>query len=187
LKLDLQKGYFQVPVAAGNVPKTTITTPFGLLELLWMPFSLKNANMTFQRLMDMIFLNLPFVFVYLDDLLVSSRSAEEHRHQLLEVLQWLQDNSLVLNIGKCQFGLPGLDFLGHTVSATGTTPLPTRVEAIKNFPWPAVVRELQAFLGLFNFYLCFVPKAAAIVRLLTNALCGSLAPTAAVSWTVVMV
>jgi Reverse transcriptase (RNA-dependent DNA polymerase) len=139
-KLDLQKGYFQVPVAAGDVTKMAIITPFCLFEFLRMPFGLKNAGMTFQRLMDRIFFDLPFAFIYLDDLLVASRDMQEHRRHLRQVLQRLQDNGLVLNVDKCQFGLPALEFLGHTVSASGIAPLPARVEAIKAFPRPATVK-----------------------------------------------
>jgi Reverse transcriptase (RNA-dependent DNA polymerase) len=116
-KLDLQKGYFQVLVTAANVPKTAVITPFGLFEFVRMPFGLKNAVMTFQRLMDRLFFNIPFVFVYLDDLLVASRSVEVHRRHLREVLQCLQDNSLVLNVDKCVRGQRSLEFLGHQVSA----------------------------------------------------------------------
>jgi Reverse transcriptase (RNA-dependent DNA polymerase) len=122
-----------------------------------MPFGFKNAGMTFQRLMDRIFFDLPFAFVYLDDLLVASRSMEEHCRHLRQVLQRLQDNGLVLNVEKCQFGLRSLEFLGHTASASDITPPPARVEAIRAFPRPATVRELQAFLGLYNFYRRFVP------------------------------
>jgi cleavage and polyadenylation specificity factor subunit 1 len=78
-KLDLQKGYLQVPVAATDVCKTAIITPFGLFEFLRMPFGLKNASMTFQRMMDRIFFDLPCVFIYLDDLLVASRDFADHR------------------------------------------------------------------------------------------------------------
>jgi hypothetical protein len=81
-KLDLQKGYYQVPVVAADAHKTAVITPFGLFEFTRMPFGLKNAGMTFQGLMDHIFFDLPFSFVYLDDLLVASRSIEEHRRHL---------------------------------------------------------------------------------------------------------
>jgi hypothetical protein len=89
-KLDLQKGYYQVPVAAADVPKTAVITPFGLFEFVRMPFGLKNAGMTFQRLMERVFFDLPYSFVYLDDLLVASRCVEDHRRHLQEVLGRLQ-------------------------------------------------------------------------------------------------
>jgi RNase H-like domain found in reverse transcriptase/Reverse transcriptase (RNA-dependent DNA polymerase) len=181
-KLDLQKGYFQVPVAGADVPKTAVIMPFDLFEFVRMPFGLKNAGMTFQRLMDRIFFDLPYSFVYLDDLLVASRSVEDHRRHLREVLRRLQENGLVVNRDKCVFGQRQVEFLGHTIAAGGVSPLPDRVAAIRRFPRPSTVQELQAFLGLFNFYRRFVPAAAAILRPLTDALSGSPSGTAAVPW-----
>jgi hypothetical protein len=103
-KLDLQKGYYQVPVAVADIHKTAVITPFGLFEFVHMPFRLKNAGMTFQRLMDHIFFDLPFCFVYLNDLLVEGHSAEEHRRHLRQALLRLQENGLVINREKCVFG-----------------------------------------------------------------------------------
>jgi hypothetical protein len=85
-KLDLQKGYLQVPVKQQDVPKTAIITPFGLFEFLRMPFGLRNAGMMFQRMMDQLFFDLPCVFVYLDDLLIASKSVEDHKEHLRLVL-----------------------------------------------------------------------------------------------------
>jgi hypothetical protein len=165
-----------VPVAAADIHKAAVITPFGLFKFVRMPFGLKNAGMTFQRLMDHIFFDLPFCFVYLDDLLVASRSAEEHHRHLRQALRRLQENG-------CVFGRQEVEFLGHRVAASGVSPLPERVAAIRQFPRPKNIRDLQAFLGLFNFYRRFVPAAAAILRPLTDALAGLPRGTAAVEWT----
>jgi RNase H-like domain found in reverse transcriptase/Reverse transcriptase (RNA-dependent DNA polymerase) len=181
-KLDLQKGYFQVPVAQADITKTAVITPFGLFEFVRMPFGLKNAGMTFQRLMDRVMFNIPYVFVYLDDML----SLEEHRRHVREVLRRLQDNGLVINGGKCVWAVSAVEFLGHTVTADGIAPLPHRVEGVQKFRPPTTVQQLQAYLGLFNFYRRFVPAATAIVRPLTDALRGGARGSAAVKWSTAM-
>jgi hypothetical protein len=185
-KIDLQKGYLQVPVAAEDVPKTAIITPFGLFEFLRMPFWLKNDGMTFQRLMDSILNGLSFVFVYLDDILIASPRQESHRRHVAEVLRILQENGLLINAGKCTFAVASVEFLGHQVTATGIKPLADRVAAIKQFPRPSNVRELQAFLCLFNFYRRFVQGAAKLLLPLTAALAGSPAGTAPIKWSAAM-
>ncbi len=172
-KLDLKKGYLQVPVAAGDIPKTTIITPFGLLEFVRMPFGLKNAGMTFQRLMDTLLGGLPFAFVYLDYILVASNGAAAHRCHLSQVFEILEKSGLIVNTEKSVFGRPTIDFLGHTISAAGSSPLPSRVSAIADFPCPSNVRQLQAFLGLFNFYWKFILAASRLILPLTHALRGS--------------
>jgi hypothetical protein len=89
-KLDLRKGYLRVPVAAADIPKTAIITPFGLFEFLRMPFGLRNAGITFQRLMDSLLGNLPFAFMYLDNILVASPSAADQQRHLAAVFSLLQ-------------------------------------------------------------------------------------------------
>jgi Reverse transcriptase (RNA-dependent DNA polymerase) len=106
--------------------------------------------MTFQRLMDRIFFDLPFCFVYLDDLLVASRDTADHCRHLRQALQLLQENGLVINREKCIFGQQSVEFLGHQVLAAGISPLPGHVAAIRQFPRPTTVRDLQAFLGLLT-------------------------------------
>jgi Reverse transcriptase (RNA-dependent DNA polymerase)/RNase H-like domain found in reverse transcriptase len=181
-KLDLQKGYLQVPVTAKDIPKTAIITPFGLFEFLRMPFGLRNTSMTFQRLMDNVFFDLPCVFIYLDDLLIASRTEEEHREALREVLRRLAANGLLLNVEKCELGQRSVNFLGHVVSAASVTPLQDRVAAIRTFQQPQTVEQLQAFLGLLNFYRRFLPAAAQILQLLTDALGGGPRGKVAVTW-----
>ena len=90
-------------MAEADVPKTGISTPFGLFEYLFMPFGLKNAAQTFQRLMDRKFRHLPFLFVYLDDILIASRSVEEHLDHLRQLFAIMQENGLQVNPDKCVF------------------------------------------------------------------------------------
>ena len=94
--------------------------------------------------------------------------------------------SLSLNVDKCVFGSSSVDFLGHSVSAAGIQPLPSRVAALRDFPKPSTIKELQAFLGLFNFYRRFVPAAAQLVLPLTDALKGGRPGGTAISWSSAM-
>jgi hypothetical protein len=150
-KLDLRKGYLQVPVATTDIPKTAIITPFGLFEFLRMPFGLRNAGMTFQRLMDSLLGNLPFAFVYLDDILVASPSAAKHRRHLAVVFSLLQDNGLIVNVDKCTFGVSSMEFLGHSIGPSGIKPLPSRVQAIAEFSRPTLSGNCRLFSACSTF------------------------------------
>jgi hypothetical protein len=157
--IDLVKGYHQVPMA----PE----------EYLFMPFGLMNAAQTFQRLMDRLFCHFPFLFTYLDDHLIASRTLEEHMDHLSQFFTVLQDNALTINPAKCTFAVTSVKFLGHMVNETGLTPLPRHVAAVESFPPPQDIKQLQRFLGLINFYRRFLPSAAQTLKPLTNLLRGS--------------
>ena len=159
-KVDLLKGYHQVPVRQEDIKKTAVVTPFGLFTFPRTPFGLKNAGQDFQRLMDEILGDVPRIFVYIDDILVASENEDQHLEDLRHTFETLKDNGLVVNQKKCVLGKPSIEFLGYQVDSTGISPLQHRVEAIRQVPPPTTVKELQSFLGMVNYYRKFVPHAA---------------------------
>jgi hypothetical protein len=133
-----------------------------------MPFGLCNASNTFQRKMDRVKNKLSFCFAFQDDLEVASRTEKEPRQHLCTIFQRLQEHGLVINAEKCIFDVASIDFLGHRVDAAGVTTLSQYVSAVVDFPQPSTVKELQAFLGMLNFYRRFLPAIANFLRLLTE-------------------
>jgi hypothetical protein len=172
-KIDLVKGYHQVQMAENDIPKTAICTPFGLFEYIFMPFGLKNAAQTFQRLMDKLFRHLPFKFVYLDDILIASRDLAKHMRHLRQVFKILQDAGLQINPAKCTFSVSSLTFLGHNVDSSSISPMEKHVKALTDFPPPSDLKHLQRFLGLINFYRRFLPEIAGTLQPLTDLLRGN--------------
>ncbi|GFO12379.1 Pol polyprotein [Plakobranchus ocellatus] len=128
-----------------------------------MPFGLKNAAQTFQRLMGSVLQWLSCAFVYLDEILVASLTEQQHLQDLRLVCSRLQDSRLVIKLENCLFGQRSLDFLGHQVSQYGSIPLPSKVKAITDSPKPSKVKGLQEFLGMVNFYHKFIPHTASLL------------------------
>ncbi|GMI83616.1 hypothetical protein HRI_002030900 [Hibiscus trionum] len=171
-KLDLRSGYYQVRIAEGDEPKTACITRYGSFEFLVMPFGLTNAPSTFCTLMNKVlspFLD-RFVVVYLDDIVIYSKTFHEHLMHLRKVLQVLRENELYIKREKCSFAQQEVPFLGHIIGGGKIRMDPSKVRAIDDWEPPTKVTELRSFLGLANYYRKFVQGYSAVATPLTELL-----------------
>ncbi|KAG7533170.1 Reverse transcriptase domain [Arabidopsis thaliana x Arabidopsis arenosa] len=169
-KVDLKSGYHQIRMKEGDEWKTAFKTKQGLYEWLVMPFGLTNAPSTFMRLMNHVLRAYigHFVVVYFDDILVYSKSLEEHVKHLKMVLEVLRKEKLFANLKKCTFGTDNLVFLGFVVSTDGVKVDEEKVKAIREWPSPTSVGEVRSFHGLAGFYRRFVKDFSTLAAPLTE-------------------
>lgn len=160
--MDLQYGYWQVELEEKDREKTAFTTGSGLYHFKVMPVGLTNAPATCQRLMEMVLRGLPWktCLVYLDDVLIYSRSFSEHLKHLEEILSRFQSSGLKLNPSKCCLARDQVTFLGHVVSKNGIHPDPRNVKSVQDWPAPRSATEVRAFLGLCSYYRKFIRNFA---------------------------
>jgi hypothetical protein len=154
-KIDLYSGYHQIRIRAEDIPKMTFTTRYGLFKYLVMSFGLTNALTHFMYLMNSVFM--PelgmFVMVFIDDILVYSKSKEEHEEHLQIVLQWLREHHLyTTKFSKCEFWIKEVLFLCHVVSLEGIMVDPTKVKEVLDWKSPTSVSEVRSCLGLAGYY-----------------------------------
>lgn len=171
--LDLKNGYWQVPVGKDSKQYTSFMAPDGAsYRFRVMPFGLKNAPSTFQRLMNQVLSGLinKVCIVYLDDIVIFSATWEDHLQGLRLVLERLQMHQLKCNLEKCQIGRKEITYLGHVVTAEGNKPFPETIHAIQAAAPPRNRKELRAFLGLCEWVSEFVPRFAELARALTDLL-----------------
>ncbi|UYV60240.1 hypothetical protein LAZ67_1000522 [Cordylochernes scorpioides] len=160
--MDLRSGYWQIEVDEADREKTAFITPDGLYEFLVMPFGLCNAPATFERMMDKILKGLKWTMAlcYLDDIVVYSKSFNEHLHRLEIILQCLDKAELRLNPKKCLFGTKRIRVFGHLVDSKGIYPDPEKIEAIAKFLTPKSITDVRSFIGLCSYYRRFIENFA---------------------------
>ena len=171
--IDLFSGYYQIPMKPSSSEKTAFSTSCGHFEFVVMPMGISNAPSAFQRVMDEIFRDLDFVFVYLDDIVIFSKSIKEHIYHLSIVFNRLEEIGLKMKPSKCKFGTRELIFLGHVISNKGIQMDADKIAAIKTFELPKSKKQLQRFLGMSNYYRKFIRNFGKIAKPLTDNLCST--------------
>ena len=169
-KIDLRSGYHQIRLDHDSIPLTAFRTRYGHFEFLVLPFGLTNAPATFMNLMNEIFrehLDV-FVIVYLDDILIYSKTWKDHLDHIRVVLEILRKEKLYGKISKCVFGVTEVEYLGHIISQDGVSVDPQKVQAITEWPVPRSKQHVQSFLGLVNYYRRFIRDCSKIAKPLTE-------------------
>ncbi|XP_063994419.1 uncharacterized protein LOC135171776 [Diachasmimorpha longicaudata] len=169
---DLASGFHQIPIHPNDTHKTAFSTPYQHYEFTRMPFGLKNAPPTFQRMMDKVLIGLQGkeLFVYMDDIVIYSQTLEEHVRKFQNLSERLRKAGLQLEPDKCHFLKKEINYLGHIISSDGVRPEPKKLTAVQNFPRPTNQKNIRQFLGLTGYYRRFIPNYAKIAKPLTSLL-----------------
>jgi hypothetical protein len=171
-KLDLVSGFWQVLMEASSIGKTAFNTRMGKYEFLVMPFGLCNAPATFQTLLNKVLREFlwKLVVVYLDDILIYSKTVEDHARHLQQVFAVLQQESLFVSVNKCVIGVQEVQFCGHLITINHTQPLQDKVEIIKSWPTPQKAQQVRQFLGLASYYRRYIHRFAKLAAPLSDLL-----------------
>lgn len=170
--LDLASGFHQIEMDENSISKTAFNTDKGHFEFCRVPFGLKNAPATFQRLMNHVlrdYIN-KICLVYLDDIIILGTSLKEHIENIRKIFKRLKQYNLKIQIDKSEFLRKEVAYLGHIVSQDGIKPNPTKIEAVKNYPIPKTQKEIKSYLGLLGYYRKFIPDFSKLTKPLTKCL-----------------
>ncbi|WVZ75945.1 hypothetical protein U9M48_023957 [Paspalum notatum var. saurae] len=171
-KIDLRSGYHQLKIRPSDISKTAFTTKYGLYEYTVMSFVLTNAPAYFMQLVNSVFMDYldKFVVVFIDDILIYSKTEAEHEEHLRLVLQRLREHKLYAKFSKCEFWINEVRLLGHVVSKGGIAVDPSKVSTVTNWKVPEIPKEVRGFLGLAGYYRRFIENFSRIVKLMTSLL-----------------
>jgi hypothetical protein len=169
-KLDLLKGYWQVPLTERAREISALVTPDGLYQYRVMPFGMKNSAATFQRMVNKLIQDLEDVDGYIDDLIQHNHTWEEHMVGLRRLFGKLWDAKLTVNLGKSEFCKGTVQYLGHVVGNGQVRPVAAKVEAITNFPPPQNKKGIQRFLGMAGYYRKYCENFSSVVSPMTDLL-----------------
>jgi hypothetical protein len=171
-KIDLRSGYHQLKIRESDIPKTVFCTRYGLYEYTVMSFGLTNALAYFMYLINKVFMEYldKFVVVFIDDILIFSKTEEEHEKHLRMVLEKLRSNQLYAKFSKCEFWLTEVTFLEHVISAGGISVDPSKVKDVLNWMLPMNASEIQSFLRLAGYYRRFIKDFSKIDKPMTRLL-----------------
>jgi hypothetical protein len=172
LKIDLRSGYHQLKIWESDIPKTAFHTRYGLYEYIVMSFGLTNAPAYFMYLTNKVFMEYldKFVVVFIDDILIFSKTEEEHKKHLIIVLEKLRSNQLYDKFSKCEFWLTEVTFRGHVISAGGVPVDPSKVRDVLNWMPPMNASEIRSFLVLTGYYHRFIKDFSKIAKPMTRLL-----------------
>ncbi len=174
-KIDLTKGFYQIPLDINSRDKTTFISPMGKFRFTRLPFGLKNAPATFQCCMitSMLTSLCDFASSYIDDIIIFSNAWSDHIAHIKSVLSLLNDNNLTVKPSKCTWGATSIDFLGKTINNNSISIPHARIQALQSYIKPCTQKQLRSLLGLVNFYRAFLPSLANYTKSLTSVLSHS--------------
>ena len=182
--LDLRSGYHHIALSPSSRAKSAFVTPMGKYEFLMVPFGLSQAPAYFQRLIAEVLTGCEsFAQGYLDDILIFSKTHEEHLQHLEIIFERLRQAGLKLKGEKCQFFKKNLHYLGHVISEEGIKPLPDKIQAIQDMPHPTNLVEVQQLMGLMNYYRKFIPCYSDLARPIIELTHGKTSPKDKIDWT----